>query len=679
MPIRRWVTVQGDKQLSRAIAQKHGISPFAAHLLVTRGYTQEKDIEQMLYPERSPLSDPNEFTDMARAVERIRRAIHNYELICVYGDYDVDGITATSLLYTCLEGMGARVQYMLPSRDDGGYGLHLHAIDRMKENGVELIVTVDNGVSAIDEINYAYKNGIEVIVTDHHRPPEVLPEAEAILDAHIAGNRCSCPELAGVGVAFKLACALEGDEVEAVKKYSDLVALGTVADAVPLTGENRTLVSLGLEQLRSARRTGIRHLMSAAGVNASRMTATDISYALAPRLNSVGRLGRPDRAVQLMLSPNSDECRTLAAELCDENTRRHACEKEISGQAWATIESDPAIADDHVVIVSGEGWNSGVIGIFAARLFERLGKPAIVLAVEGEYSRGSCRGPEGFSFHRALSECADLLTVFGGHSQAAGFTIETARAEEFRRRINEYAATVDIPVPQITTDCQLPVSCVNLALASGLAPLEPFGTGNPAPLVEIRNARLREVRAVGGGGHQRLTLADGHGSLTAMLFGVDSGSFRLREGDIIDCVVSLGVKTFRGVTSVDAVVRDIRLSSADCEDIIRGERLFDRLRRSGELSAEEAAQLLPTREEAGEVYRYIRYSAGLDEPETICARIGTLSYGKVRTSIEILSECGFAQTRISGGRRLISAPPNPVGGSLDTSPLMQRLKSLTGD
>ena len=679
MPIRRWVTAQGDKQLSRAVAEKYGISPFAAHLLVTRGHTQDEDIEQMLYPRKCSLSDPYEFTDMAKAVERIRRAIHNYELICVYGDYDVDGVTATTLLYTCLEGLGARVQYMLPSRDDGGYGLHTPAIDRMAENGVGLIITVDNGISAVPEIDYAYRKGIEVVVTDHHRPPEVLPEAEAILDAHVAGNRCSCPELAGVGVAFKLACALEGDEVEAVRKYTDLVALGTVADSVPLTGENRTLVSLGLEQLRSARRTGIRHLISAAGVNASRMTATDISYALAPRINSVGRLGRPDRAVQLMLSSGSDECRTLASELCDENTRRHACEKDISSQAWAAIENNPSLADDYVVMVSGEGWNSGVIGIFAARLFERLGKPAIVLAVEGELSRGSCRGPDGFSFHQALSHCADLLTVFGGHSQAAGFTIETAKTEEFRRRINEYASTVDIPVPQITADCRLPVCHVNLALASGLAPLEPFGTGNTAPLVEIRNARLREVRAVGGGGHQRLTIADDRGTLTAMLFSVDSSSFRFREGDEIDCVVSLGVKTYRGVTSVDAVIRDIRLSAVDCEDVIRGERLFDRLRRGEELTAEEAAELMPSREDAGLVYRYIRHSAGLDEPETICARVGTLSYGRVRTAIEILSQCGFVAVRISGGRRLTSALPAAAGGSLDSSPMMQRLKSLAGD
>jgi len=679
MPIRRWVTAQGDKPLSRGISQKFGISPFAAHLLVTRGHTQDDDIEQILNPSRCPLSSPDEFTDMTKAVERIRRAISNYELICVYGDYDVDGITATTLLYTCLEGLGARVQYMLPSRDDGGYGLHLHSIDRMAENGVKLIVTVDNGISATEEIAYAYQKGIEVVITDHHRPPEILPEAEAILDAHVAGNLCSFKELAGVGVAFKLACALEGDESEAVKKYTDLVALGTVADSVALTGENRTLVSLGLEQLRRARRTGIRYLLSAAGLDASRLSATDISYTLAPRLNSVGRLGKPDRAVQLLLSGSADDCRVLAEELCAENTRRHNCEKEISRQAWAALENDPSLADDHVVIVSGAGWNSGVIGIFAARLAERLGKPAIVLAEDGEYSRGSCRGPEGFSFHRALSECADLLTVFGGHSQAAGFTIETSRVGEFRRRINEYAATVDIPVVKIMTDCELPVSSVNLALASGLAPLEPFGMGNPAPLVTIRNARLVDVRAVGNGGHQRLTLGDGRGTLTAMLFSVDSASFRMKPGDIIDCVVSIGVKTFRGVTSVDAVVQDIRLSAVDCEDIIQGQRLFDRLRCQASITPEEAASLLPTRDEAGEIYRYVRHSAGLDEPETICARLGTMNYGKVRTAIEILTECGFTDMRIIGGRRLVSAPPNPIGGSLDRSPTMTRLKSLAGD
>ncbi|MBE6759426.1 MAG: single-stranded-DNA-specific exonuclease RecJ, partial [Ruminococcaceae bacterium] len=299
MPIRRWVTAQGDKQLSRAIATRHGISPFAAHLLVTRGFTQDDAIRQMLDPAGCPLGSPDEFTDMAKATERIRRAIDNYELITIYGDYDVDGITATALLYSCLEGMGARVQYMLPSRDDGGYGLHLPAIDRMAETGTKLIITVDNGITAIDEIKYAYSKDIEVIITDHHKPLDTLPEAEAILNAHVAGNRCSCTDLAGVGVAFKLACALEGDQAEAVKKYADLVALGTVADAVALVGENRTLVALGLEQLRSAHRTGIRQLIIASGADASRLTATDIAFSLAPRINSAGRLGKPDRVVQL--------------------------------------------------------------------------------------------------------------------------------------------------------------------------------------------------------------------------------------------------------------------------------------------------------------------------------------------------------------------------------------------
>ncbi|MBE6760538.1 MAG: hypothetical protein E7554_10750, partial [Ruminococcaceae bacterium] len=425
--------------------------------------------------------------------------------------------------------------------------------------------------------------------------------------------------------------------------------------------------------------TGIRQLIIASGADASRLTATDIAFSLAPRINSAGRLGKPDRAVQLMLSSNSDECRELAEWLNEENTRRHACERDISRQAWAAIEHDPSIADEPVVIISGDGWNSGVIGIFAARLAERMGKPSIVLAIEGDIARGSCRGPEGFSFHRALCECADLLTVFGGHSQAAGFTIETDKIDLFRRRINDYAATVDIPVPQLMTDCELPVSYVNLTLASGLAPLEPFGTGNPSPLVTIRGAQLRDVRAVGGGGHQRLTLSDGRGQLTAMLFGVDTSSFRMKPGDTVDCVVTVGAKTFRGVTSVDAVVRDIRLSSTDCEDIIRGERLFERLRSEQPLERDEAEQLHPSRDDTAAVYRYIRASAGLDEPETICARLGTLSYAKVRTAIEVLRECGLVSTRIVGGRRLVSAVPSPIGCELERSPMMKRLISLKGE
>ncbi len=679
MPIRRWETVQGDKVLSRAVAQKYNISPFAAHLLVTRGHTQDEDIAQMLHPEQSPLSDPFGYVDMAGAVARIRRAIEQYELIAVYGDYDVDGITATALIYSCLENLGARVMYMLPSRDDGGYGLHLHSIDAMAESGAKLIVTVDNGVSALEEIAYAKEKGIDVIVTDHHRPPEVLPDAVAILDAHIPGNSTCYEELAGVGVAFKLACALEGNEPgRSIERYSDLVALGTIADAVPLTGENRTLVSLGLERLREARRTGIRVLMDVSGVDRHQLTATNVSFGIAPRLNSAGRVGKPDRVVRLMLSSDAEECRMLAGDLCTQNNLRHECEKEISNQAWTTIENDPSIADDRVVIVSGEGWNSGVIGIFAARLSERMGKPSVVLAVEGEIARGSCRGPEGFSFHQALCECADLLVVYGGHSQAAGFTIRTENIENFRRRINEYAASVDIPVPRITVDCRLPVGNINLALAAGLSVLEPFGTGNPAPLIMVCGARLRDIRPVGGGGHQRLTITDGTHSLTAMLFGVTTESFRLRPGDAVDCVLSVGVKSYRGVSSLDAVVRDIRLSTTDCEDIIAGSRLYERLHRGENITREEAENLLPSRNQTAEVYRYLRTTGGRDEPETISARLGDIGYGRILTAILVLEECGFVRTSVTGGRRLAAAVPDPQSGSLDDSPAMKRLKDIVG-
>jgi len=268
--------------------------------------------------------------------------------------------------------------------------------------------------------------------------------------------------------------------------------------------------------------------------------------------------------------------------------------------------------------------------------------------------------------------------VFGGHSQAAGFTIRTENIEEFRSRINRYAAMVDIPAPEIAVDCCLPVGSINLALASGLAPLEPFGSGNPAPLVSVRGARLADIRAVGGGGHQRLTISDDTGSLTAMLFGVSTEVFRLRKGDSIDCVLSIGVKSYRGVNSLDAVVRDIRLSSIDCEDMIDGGRLYERMRRGEELTSDEAALLLPTREQTGAVYRYIRKSCGMDEPENICARVGGISYGKVRTAIQVLEECAFVRMRIIGGRRLPAAPPDPENGSLDSSPTMRRLTALAG-
>lgn len=674
MLIRRWTTAAGDKQLSRTLARTLGISPFAAHLAVTRGYRTEQELRVLLEQDATPPCSPNDLPDMQKAVERIRKAIERAELICVYGDYDVDGVTATALLYSSLERLGARVMYMLPSRDDGGYGLHMHFIDRLAECGVKLLVTVDNGVSAFEEIAYAAALGIDTVVTDHHRPQETLPQAVAIVDAYLPDCRCAFCDYAGVGVAFMLACALEGDREEALRRYADLVAFGTIADSVPLTGENRRLVRYGLERLRSGERTGTRLLMSVSGTAADKLTATDVSFTLAPRVNSAGRLGKPDGAVRLLLSEDADECRALAEELCLCNARRHECEKEITEQAWLTIAQDEQTAADRVLIVGGKGWNSGVIGICAARIFERTGKPTVVLAIEKDgLARGSCRGPEGFSFHEALTDCAELMVIFGGHSQAAGFTITEENIPEFRRRINLFANTRELPVPELHTDCELPVGCIDLPLAEGLEPLEPFGTGNPAPLVTVRGALLRGIRAVGGGGHQRLTLADGRGELVAMLFGVSSEALQLSEGDRVDCVLSLGVKCFRGVRSVEAIVRDIRLSSMNAEDVIAGGRLFERAVRGDALTPEKARELLPDREQTAKVYRYIVSASGRYEPENLCARLGGISYAKTRTAIEILRECGLVVLRQVGGRCFVRALADPKKTPLETSGLMRRL------
>ncbi|MBQ4312893.1 MAG: single-stranded-DNA-specific exonuclease RecJ, partial [Clostridia bacterium] len=378
---------------------------------MSRGISEDSEIERMLMPMQQPLSDPFELIDMDKAVTRIRRAIDKHESMAIYGDYDVDGITATSLLYSYLCEREAKVTYMLPSRDEDGYGLHKKQIDELARFGVKLIITVDNGISAVEEVEYANSLGMDVVITDHHQPPDVLPDACAIVDAH----RCDCPssfkDYAGVGIAFKLVCALEGDSESVADKYADFVALGTVADVVPLRGENRSLVMRGLRLMQQESRLGLSVLMTFSSVNARRVSSGDISFVLSPRINSAGRIGKPDKAVRLMVSEDMEECRVIASELQSENARRHECERDIAKEAWQLIEKDRSILHDPVIVLCGEGWIHGVVGIFAARLCEQLGKPCIILSSDGEIAKGSGRCFGDFSLHEALTACAEHLIV----------------------------------------------------------------------------------------------------------------------------------------------------------------------------------------------------------------------------------------------------------------------------
>lgn len=680
MAVKRWTAVQGDKSRSRSIAERFNIPPFAAHLLLTRSITDDGAIESMLSPARFPLSDPMELPDMDKAAARIRRAVEDNELVAVYGDYDVDGVTATSLLYTCFEGLGMRVMYMLPSRDEDGYGLSFRVIDKMNEHGVSLIVTVDNGVTAVDEIAYAASLGIDTVVTDHHRPTDRLPQAVALVDPHLSEKEL-CP-LAGVGVAFKLACALEGDTAQAVGKYADLVALGSVADVVPLKGENRALVTLGIAEMRKGNRTGLRLLMLNAGIERTAVDAAGIAFSLAPRINSAGRMGKPDKTVRLMISDDIDQCRSIAEELESDNINRGSAYRKILEETWNTIRERPELLCDRVVVVCGEGWNHGVVGIAAARLCETLGKPCIILASEGDIARGSGRCFGDFSLHAALTSCAELFVAYGGHRSAAGMTLHTRDIEQLRIRLNEYAAQYDLehggmPVQELPYDCELPLRTVTLSLVDDIACLEPFGADNPRPTVLLRNVKVTGIRPLGRGAHHRFTLSDGAVFKEVVCFGMNKSSLPCGVGDMVDCLVEPGINEYNGELQLSLKVKDMRLSGIDAEAIIEGGRLFERMMRGEELTEAQVQALLCDRAMCATVYRYITAKDFSGQYEMLYERLkgGGLSYAQMLTALHVLASLDFIELEEDSGCCRIYAKQQAEKTSLEDSPIMKRLRS----
>lgn len=676
MAVKRWIVAQGNKEKSRELAARLNIAPFAAHLLVARGMSSPEQTDGMFVSDDQPLCDPMEFIDMDKAAARILKAVDEFERIAVFGDYDADGVTATALLYSYLENLDANVLYMLPERHGDGYGLHMGTVDRMAEQNVKLIVTVDNGISAYEEVEYANSLGIDVVITDHHQPPEKIPNACAVVNPHRADCTGGYKYFAGVGVAFKLVCAMEGDSEFISDNYCDLVALGTIADIVPLTGENKRLVRRGLESISSGERMGISMLKNMSGLGNRKVSSGDVSFKLAPRINAAGRLGTPERAVRLLLSDDMEECRDLANELEDENGRRTELQRTISDGVWSAAARDPSVLYDRVVVVSGEGWHKGVIGIFAAQMCEQLGKPCFVLSVDGDTATGSGRSVEGFSIYDALSACSDLLDFYGGHDMAAGMTVKKELIEQFRQAINEYAASFgDMPAPSVKVDCMLPPERVNLELYRDSLSLEPFGAQNSAPVVGVRECTIKEIRGLGDNMHQRVTLQKGGACINVMCFKRNGEFFPFRANDTVDCIMSLSMNEGYRQDPLTRTVLDIRLSSTNVEKIIEGERLFEKLMRGEKLTAGEIEELTPPRDQLAVIYTLLK--AGYKgDMETLSARMAEkgVAHGRLRVALEAMNDRGVLSVRRRGNIYSISPRRTEGRVKLEESEIYKRLE-----
>ena len=652
MILRKWEVRPLDKERAAAFAQTYGVPFFLAMLMNIRGLDDAAHLREFL-GEGEPLSDPFLLKDMDKAAARITRAVDNMEKIAVYGDYDADGVTSTAMLYSYLETRGADVIFYIPQREGEGYGMNMGAVEYLKEQGVSLIVTVDNGISSVQEVARANELGIDVVVTDHHRPQEILPDAVAVVDAYRPDDTSPYKHFSGVGIAFKLLMALEdgaGDVEDLLEAYSDLAAIGTIGDIVPLTGENRTLIRAGLERLSQSDRPGVQALLENAGIAGKALTSTNVAFTLVPRINATGRMGAPERAVRLLISGYEEEAEVLSEEICADNEERRRVEAEIAEAAFADIEAK-GYMKDRVVVVDGENWHHGVIGIVASRVTERCGKPCMIISRGETEAKGSGRSIEGFSLFEAICACGDLLIKFGGHPMAAGITLKPENIEAFRKRINQYAAEhfPQMPTQTVTLDCKLNPAALSGSMAQSLTQLEPFGIGNPQPVFGLFNMELSNVTPVGGGGHLRLTLEKNGAVITAMRFNTKPEELPYHIGDKIDLAVQLEAREFRGQPSLTVIVRDMKFAAFDTEKNIASLASFEKWQRGEVLSAEDKNRLYPDRACLAAIYRALRTVNGKETDQVrFVSQFGKdMTLGLFKTALLVFEERGLVHSEIA--------------------------------
>lgn len=674
--MKEWIFQNIDKDKAKKLASECGIPTFLSMLLCSRGIDTPQMVEKFLSDD-CELSDPLLIKDMDIACKRIRKAVLSYERICVYGDYDCDGVTATAILYSYLESVCANVMYFLPSREGDGYGLNKKALNKLHKDEVKLIVTVDNGISAVEEIDYANSLGIDVVVTDHHKPSNILPKAVAVVDPH--RDDCNSPYkmYCGAGLALKLVTALEGgDSYTALENYADLAALGTIADLVPVDGENRVIIKYGLSALAVSERIGLSALFDEAQVNLDKLSAGTIAFSVAPRINAAGRMSTAESALKLLLTEDTDEAERLAERICEENNERKAIENKISADIDEIINEHPEYILDRVIVVDGSGWHHGVLGIAASKVTERFGKPTIIISdVSGEV-RGSGRSIKGFSLCDAIFACKDLLTKYGGHPMAVGFSIERENIGEFRRRLNEYAKDCEESLPSVEIECKLKPEVLSVSVVKQLAALEPFGYGNAKHLFALCDMRLDKITEIGGGKHLRLSVSRGPARLCVLKFSTTRDDFLYSEGDTIDLAVTLDENVYMGRESVSIIVREIKLSSNDNRALLHEQRQYEAFLRGESLNKSFLRMNIPTRDEIAVVYRYIRKSnerAYL--PEILIHRLGmNISLFKLLLILDIMKELYLTTMTSECGIYHVSI--NNVKGKVDinASKLLRKIK-----
>ncbi len=645
---------QSDPEIL-AISQALGISPITALLIYNRGQKTPEEARAFLLAPSGSYYDPFLMPDMDKAVERIVRAIGNKEKTVIYGDYDVDGVTSVSILYTFLKDLGLSPEYYIPSRSTEGYGVNNEAIKSLSEKNVTLIITVDTGVTALEEIKFAASLGIDVVVTDHHECLAELPDAAAVVNPRRADSKYPFCELAGVGVVFKLLCAIDkrlhGNDDRA-RKFIDLVAIGTVADVMPLIDENRIFVSEGLKILNSAPRMGISALMKAVSQGdkkpkgPQKITSSVISFTIAPRINAAGRIESAEKAAELFLCSSPYVADSIADELCEINRRRQAEENRIIDEASEKIREDLDLENDKVIVLARENWHHGVIGIVSSRITERFAMPSVLISFdENNIGKGSGRSVKGINLVEALTYCSDLLIKYGGHELAAGLTVSRENFDAFRERINQFVrenASETAGVVTVEADAFVNTDDITLNQAKELLLLEPYGVANPSPTFFLTGATVRDVVSLADK-HSKLVLEKDGKVFPALYFGRSRSSLAIYKGDVIDISFTMGINEFRGVTDVQVIVRDVRrcVNEASVEISAEDKAKFRSI--SDGVPYRRSDDILPCRDDFVQVYLYLKRRPNMRDDciglrEIISAFSGRIGYVKLMIILHVLRE-----------------------------------------
>lgn len=545
-----------------AISNNFGLSPLTFMALYNRDIVSENEIKAFLENDEKDLYDPFLLKDMDKAVKRIEKAIENSEKIVVYGDYDVDGITATTILSDYLKGRTPFVEYYIPNRQDEGYGINLQAIEAIAQSGAGLMISVDCGITAVLEVEKAKELGLDIIVTDHHSCKDTLPKAVAVIDPK--RQDCNYPfvDLAGVGVAFKLICALHGSNEEPLKRYADLVALGTIADIVSLKDENRVIAAKGLEKIRNNPNIGIGAILEVAGRKKETVDTKSVGYVIAPRINAAGRLLNAQLPIKLLMCKDSDEAVNIASSLEIMNRERQECEKAIYEEAISIIEQKN-LHENKVIVLAKDGWHQGVIGIVASHIVSKYYRPAIIISLDGDVGKGSARSIEGFNLFEAMGFCEKDLIGFGGHAMAAGINIENAKIEQFDKEMNafiETIATEQMMVPKIYIDAKLKEEDLNIKTALDLEKLEPHGYGNPVPVFALMNTKILSIKQLSGGKHLKMKLKSFSTMVDAIGFSMGDRFDEFKEGDKVDIAGFLKKNEYNNNLALQIEIKDIRIS-----------------------------------------------------------------------------------------------------------------------